>query len=162
MMKTTRKRSATNGDEAAHPLLGAAVALPDGGGAVLTGRLSTRAHPWPADHAVAGTAILPATAFPDLALSAAEATGVLSGVWPPPGAEPLDVAALYEGPAVQGYGYGPAFRGPRAVWRVGDAPPGERLERPVVVLYEHPSPASLVRCPHDELLPAGAGSGRGE
>ncbi|MCR6490471.1 type I polyketide synthase [Amycolatopsis sp. OK19-0408] len=52
---------------AAHPLLGATLALPDGG-LVATGRLSLRSHPWLADHVVLGTVILPATAYIDLAL----------------------------------------------------------------------------------------------
>ena len=52
-----------------HPLLGAAVELPDGG-LVLTGRLSLAAQPWLADHVVAGVPIVPATAFLDLALHA--------------------------------------------------------------------------------------------
>ncbi|MGC7097552.1 SDR family NAD(P)-dependent oxidoreductase [Amycolatopsis lurida] len=37
--------------------------------------------------------------------------------WPPPGAEVIDIADLYADLAGQGYGYGPAFRGLRAVWR---------------------------------------------
>nr|AAO65799.1 monensin polyketide synthase modules 5 and 6 [Streptomyces virginiae]ANZ52462.1 MonAIV [Streptomyces virginiae] len=58
------------------------------------------------------------------------ATGVLSpesarldtelgGVWPPAGAEPLDVDGFYAQAGEAGYGYGPAFRGLRAVWRHG-------------------------------------------
>ena len=39
--------------------------------------------------------------------------------WPPDGAVPADVAGLYAGLAADGYGYGPAFRGLRAVWRRG-------------------------------------------
>ncbi|MFE9750948.1 SDR family NAD(P)-dependent oxidoreductase [Saccharothrix saharensis] len=60
--------------DAGHPLLAAEIGLPDGG-AVLTGTLSTRAHPWLADHAVHGTAILPGTALLDLALHAGSRTG---------------------------------------------------------------------------------------
>ncbi|AXB48347.1 hypothetical protein A4R43_07910 [Amycolatopsis albispora] len=41
-------------------------------------------------------------------------------VWPPEGAERADVSGFYEQLAEQGYGYGPAFRGLRAVWRRGD------------------------------------------
>ncbi|WP_131743004.1 type I polyketide synthase, partial [Actinomadura roseirufa] len=41
------------------------------------------------------------------------------GAWPPPGAEPLDVAGFYERAEAAGYGYGPAFRGLRALWRRG-------------------------------------------
>ncbi|MGW3233850.1 SDR family NAD(P)-dependent oxidoreductase, partial [Kitasatospora sp. NPDC001095] len=58
-----------------HPLLGALVSLADDGGLLLTGRLSVRAHPWLADHAVAGTVLLPGTAFVELALRAADEAG---------------------------------------------------------------------------------------
>ncbi|MCW2869729.1 type I polyketide synthase, partial [Actinacidiphila oryziradicis] len=61
--------------EAGHPLLGAAVELPDDAGWLLTGRLSLRTHPWLADHAVAGAVLLPGTAFLDLALHAAARVG---------------------------------------------------------------------------------------
>ncbi len=60
------------------------------------------------------------------------AAGVLSAVpsggggsgfdfsaWPPPGAERAEIAGGYELLARAGYGYGPAFRGVRAVWRRG-------------------------------------------
>jgi acyl transferase domain-containing protein/acyl carrier protein len=57
-----------------HPLLGAAVDLPDGG-EVLTGSLSRTSHPWLADHAVGASAILPGTAFLDLALHVGSRTG---------------------------------------------------------------------------------------
>ncbi|MER6910433.1 SDR family NAD(P)-dependent oxidoreductase [Streptomyces sp. NPDC000594] len=59
---------------APHPLLDAVVELPDGG-AVLSGRLSLRTHPWLADHAVAGTAVLPGTGLLELALCAGRAVG---------------------------------------------------------------------------------------
>ncbi|WP_210748645.1 type I polyketide synthase, partial [Actinomadura latina] len=39
--------------------------------------------------------------------------------WPPPDASPVDVPDLYRDLAEQGYRYGPAFRGLRAVWRRG-------------------------------------------
>ncbi|MEO3768213.1 SDR family NAD(P)-dependent oxidoreductase [Streptomyces sp. B5E4] len=59
-----------------HALLGAAMELADGAGAVtFTGSLSLRTHPWLADHAVDGTVLLPGTAFVDLALHAGEHTG---------------------------------------------------------------------------------------
>ncbi|WP_433153606.1 type I polyketide synthase [Actinomadura nitritigenes] len=60
-------------EDARHPLLGAAVPLPDG--AVLTGRLSLRDHGWLADHAVAGTTVLPGSALVELALRAGAETG---------------------------------------------------------------------------------------
>ncbi|MBS2966925.1 SDR family NAD(P)-dependent oxidoreductase, partial [Actinocrinis puniceicyclus] len=61
--------------EPGHPLLGAAIELASGQLTVLTAQLSTRRQPWLADHAVAGTVLLPGTAFVDLALAAARRTG---------------------------------------------------------------------------------------
>ncbi|MET8544540.1 SDR family NAD(P)-dependent oxidoreductase [Kitasatospora sp. NPDC004799] len=55
-----------------HPLLGAAVALADRDGRVFTGRLLVQSHPWLVDHAVAGTVILPGTAFVELAVRAGD------------------------------------------------------------------------------------------
>ncbi|WBB80352.1 SDR family NAD(P)-dependent oxidoreductase [Micromonospora sp. WMMD882] len=40
--------------------------------------------------------------------------------WPPPAADPVDLTGLYERFAAGGFAYGPAFRGLRAAWRVGD------------------------------------------
>ncbi len=172
---------------AEHPLLGAVVERPDSGGVVLTGRLSTAIQPWLADHAVAGTVLLPGAAFVELVVRAADEAGcslieeltlaaplvlpttgavriqVIVGeaetagsrsvavyslpaqqdsgwivhaegalsvapappaadltVWPPVGAEPVDMTGAYDGLEERGYGYGPAFRGLRAVWRRGD------------------------------------------
>ncbi|MFE2530393.1 SDR family NAD(P)-dependent oxidoreductase [Streptomyces sp. NPDC059371] len=62
-------------DAADHPLLDAAVELPDAGGHLLTGLLSLQAQPWLADHAVLGTVLLPGTAFVELAAHAAAETG---------------------------------------------------------------------------------------
>ncbi|MFL6124226.1 SDR family NAD(P)-dependent oxidoreductase, partial [Actinophytocola sp.] len=58
-----------------HPLLGAAATLADNGGSVLMGRISPRTHPWLADHTVHGRTLLPATAFVDLAVRAADHVG---------------------------------------------------------------------------------------
>ncbi|QNP70787.1 SDR family NAD(P)-dependent oxidoreductase [Streptomyces roseirectus] len=55
-----------------HPLLGAAVELPDSDGLVFTGRLSLGAQPWLADHAVMGSTLLPGTAFVELAIRAGD------------------------------------------------------------------------------------------
>ncbi|MFE1558356.1 SDR family NAD(P)-dependent oxidoreductase [Streptomyces sp. NPDC058734] len=60
---------------ATHPLLGASVDLADGDGLVLTGRLSAETLPWAVDHAVAGTVLLPGTAFVELALRAGDEAG---------------------------------------------------------------------------------------
>ncbi|WP_449657206.1 type I polyketide synthase [Streptomyces boetiae] len=60
------------------PLLGAALAPAEPaepGGLVLTGRLSTRTHPWLADHRVGGAVLLPGTAFVELAVAAGDRTG---------------------------------------------------------------------------------------
>ncbi|KND44528.1 type I polyketide synthase [Streptomyces stelliscabiei] len=173
-----------------HPLLGTAVEVADTGDLVLTGSLSTRTHPWLADHAVSGVVLLPGTGFVELAVRAGDeadcprveeltlqaplvfdrdaavriqvrvgapddsgrrtlgvfsraedgagtpwtghATGVLAPAgsadpaahpygpaWPPAGAEPVPVDGLYERFADAGYGYGPAFHGLTAAWRLG-------------------------------------------
>ncbi|MET3988095.1 type I polyketide synthase [Streptomyces sp. PvR034] len=41
-------------------------------------------------------------------------------VWPPAGAQAVDIDGLYERLAATGYGYGPVFQGLRAVWRRGE------------------------------------------
>ncbi|RBM08410.1 type I polyketide synthase, partial [Streptomyces sp. PT12] len=174
-------------DATGHPLLGAAVTLADGGGLVLTGRLSPRVQPWLLDHVVGGVPLLPATALLDLALHAGARVGcelveeltlespialpedgglqlqVAVGApddagrraialysraedatewtrrcggtlapaadpapaegltaWPPPGAQPVDIDALFDRMADQGIDYGPAFHGLDAAWRDGD------------------------------------------
>ncbi|MFE7778355.1 type I polyketide synthase [Streptomyces sp. NPDC057445] len=62
---------------AAHPLLSAVMPSPEGGGVVLTGRISmqTAAQAWLADHNVMGMGLLPGTGFVELALRAAEEVG---------------------------------------------------------------------------------------
>jgi acyl transferase domain-containing protein/acyl carrier protein len=174
-----------------HPLLGAVIENPQGEALTFTGQISLQTHPWLADHAVAGTALLPGTAFLELALRAGaevgaetvdeltlhaplilpergavqiqaalaepdekgrrdlsihsriepaegegleewscNATGVLSpdaleppeplSVWPPSGAEPIDVSFFYDRLAEVGIDYGPAFQGLTAAWRLGE------------------------------------------
>ncbi|MCC4597096.1 SDR family NAD(P)-dependent oxidoreductase [Xanthomonas campestris pv. phormiicola] len=56
-----------------HPLLGAAVELPEGG-LLLTGTVGLGTQPWLADHAAAGVVLLPGTAFLDMLLHAASET----------------------------------------------------------------------------------------
>ncbi|MER5549618.1 type I polyketide synthase, partial [Streptomyces sp. NPDC002589] len=58
-----------------HPLLSAAVSVADSGAVVLTGRLSLRSHPWLADHRLADTAVVPSTAFLELAVRAGDQVG---------------------------------------------------------------------------------------
>ncbi|MEU9477997.1 SDR family NAD(P)-dependent oxidoreductase [Streptomyces sp. NPDC048191] len=74
-------RSASAGDvgtagleTTGHPLLGAAVPVAEGG-TLFTGRLATATAPWLADHAVAGTTLLPGTALVELALGAGHHLG---------------------------------------------------------------------------------------
>ncbi|MFI8952916.1 beta-ketoacyl synthase N-terminal-like domain-containing protein, partial [Streptomyces sp. NPDC053750] len=62
-------------ESSGHPLLGAAVALADSDGVVLTGRLSTASQPWLADHAVGGTVLFPGTGLVDLAIAAGDQVG---------------------------------------------------------------------------------------
>ncbi|MHC5905837.1 SDR family NAD(P)-dependent oxidoreductase, partial [Streptomyces sp. S6] len=54
-----------------------------------------------------------------LAVAAPEPLRDAAGLWPPDGAQALDVADLYGVLAASGHGYGPAFRGVRAAWRRG-------------------------------------------
>ncbi|NUS42409.1 MAG: SDR family NAD(P)-dependent oxidoreductase [Mycobacteriaceae bacterium] len=53
-------------DGVRHPMLSAAVWMPDSAGVHLSGLLSLREHPWLVDHAIGGTALLPGTAFVEL------------------------------------------------------------------------------------------------
>ncbi len=190
---------------AEHPLLGAALSVAvEQGAHVFSGRLSLETHAWLAEHAIDGTAIVPAAVIVELALAVGaelgaemlqeltteaplivrpggavqiqlgagkpdseghrafsfhsrpeegggewtrNATGVLAppssepaeperSSWPPPGAEPLAVEALYDRFADAGFEYGPIFQGLRSAWRHGDeilaevCLPGEPFERP--------------------------------
>nr|WCD56696.1 polyketide synthase [Streptomyces sp.] len=60
---------------ARHPLLGAVISRAGEDGIILTGRVSLRSHPWLADHAIAGTVLLPGTAFVELAVRAGDQVG---------------------------------------------------------------------------------------
>ncbi|MFJ1569957.1 SDR family NAD(P)-dependent oxidoreductase, partial [Streptomyces erythrochromogenes] len=62
-------------DAAGHPLLNASVELSDTEGMLFTSRLSLRSHPWLADHVVRGSALLPGTAFLELAIRAGDEVG---------------------------------------------------------------------------------------
>ncbi|MEY9891959.1 acyl transferase domain-containing protein/acyl carrier protein [Catenulispora sp. MAP5-51] len=62
-------------DNAGHPLLGAVVELPDTGGVVFTGTLSLSRQPWLRDHLIMGTALLPGSAFVELAVRAGDEVG---------------------------------------------------------------------------------------
>ncbi|MFC8715669.1 SDR family NAD(P)-dependent oxidoreductase, partial [Streptomyces sp. NPDC057197] len=184
--------STADGEQAAagvtvlgHPLLGGAVEQATGG-VTFVGELSLATHPWLADHAIRGTVVLPATAYIEMALYAADFTGgaeveeltltqplalepgdcvrvqltvgaadaagrraldvhtrrdgdwvlhatgsvteaaaagagATGPVWPPAGAEPVDLHEIYERVAERGYRYGPAFQRLRAAWTRGDS-----------------------------------------
>ncbi|MEV7006677.1 type I polyketide synthase, partial [Streptosporangium sp. NPDC051022] len=205
-----------------HPLLGAAVPLADGEGVVLTGRLSLATHPWLADHTVFDTVVVPGPAFLELAVHAADVTGLdtieelvlhtpliltsrdaahlqvivtgpgnLSGtrtvevysrpengsagwtrhasatlvegatevtgvsgpeddlaVWPPVGADPIEVETVYPALEEAGLRYGPAFRGLRAAWQRG-----EELFAEVALPEEYEEDAAGFRV-HPALLDA--------
>jgi acyl transferase domain-containing protein/NADPH:quinone reductase-like Zn-dependent oxidoreductase/acyl carrier protein len=55
-----------------HPLLAASVELASDGGLVVTGVMSLRMQSWLADHAIGGTAVLPGTAFVEMAIRAGD------------------------------------------------------------------------------------------
>ncbi|MER7708715.1 type I polyketide synthase, partial [Kitasatospora sp. NPDC097605] len=56
-----------------------------------------------------------------LSIGDSAAAGTDLAVWPPAGAEPVEVGDLYERFAEGGFGYGPAFQGLRQVWVADDA-----------------------------------------
>ena len=58
-----------------HALLGAVVELPASGGMVLTGRLSSSAQGWLADHAVGGVVVFPGAGFVELVIRAGDEVG---------------------------------------------------------------------------------------
>ncbi|MEU6556654.1 type I polyketide synthase [Streptomyces sp. NPDC046915] len=217
-----------------HPLLGAVVPLADTGATVLTGRISARSQEWLADHVIAGTTLLPGTAFVELALRAGEETGLTrldelimeaplvlpatgavalqivvdppaaggrrtiafhsrdedapadapwtrhaSGVlaaedaagarfeatvWPPRGAEAVDLTGLYDELAGQGYEYGPSFHGLKAVWR-GSGEAFAEVALPAEVAGQaggfglHPALLDAVLQSTDFAVPEQAGDG---
>ncbi|WP_444843239.1 SDR family NAD(P)-dependent oxidoreductase [Amycolatopsis kentuckyensis] len=67
--------SAAGLTSAGHPLLGAAVALADTDGVVLTGRLSLETHAWLDEHRLGDVATVPGTAFLELAIRAGDQVG---------------------------------------------------------------------------------------
>ncbi|WP_307822095.1 SDR family NAD(P)-dependent oxidoreductase [Streptomyces coffeae] len=89
-------------------------------------------------------------------------TGAVDGfaptVWPPEGAEPVELGAFYDRLAGAGYGYGPAFQGLTAVWRRGEETFAEvRLPDGVDTEGFGIHPALLDAALHAELLAGEAG-----
>ncbi|MFD7660293.1 type I polyketide synthase, partial [Actinosynnema sp. NPDC059797] len=93
-------------------VLQVAVGAPDD-----AGRRPVSVYSRPEDADVAWTRH--ATGFLDHAPAGARVPDLTE--WPPAGATPVDVDALYDDLAAAGYAYGPVFRGVRAAWRSGDA-----------------------------------------
>jgi acyl transferase domain-containing protein/acyl carrier protein len=69
-------------------------------------------------------------------------------VWPPRGAEELDVEFLYDHISEAGYDYGQAFQGLRRAWRLGEELFAE------IALGEEQAPAAMGFCVHPALLDA--------
>ncbi|MFG2197062.1 SDR family NAD(P)-dependent oxidoreductase [Streptomyces sp. NPDC048639] len=94
---------------AGHPLLGAAVTLADSSAVLSTTVLSTGAHPWLADHTVAGAVVLPTAAYLDFALHLGGRVGcdhlVELGQEQPlvlDGRAPVEIQAVLDGPGEDG------------------------------------------------------------
>ncbi|MBO0819824.1 MAG: acyltransferase domain-containing protein, partial [Nocardiopsaceae bacterium] len=88
-----------------HPLLEAVIQRADDEGILATGRLSAADHPWTDDHVVAGAALLPATAFADLARCVADHCGcggiaelVMEAPLPRPGRGDVRLQVTVSGP----------------------------------------------------------------
>ncbi|MGW4500208.1 SDR family NAD(P)-dependent oxidoreductase, partial [Micromonospora sp. NPDC004336] len=220
-------------DAAGHPLLGASVALAEARGHLFTGRLSTDAQPWLADHRVTDSVLVPGTGLVELCLRAGDelghpvldelvieapltlpaggatqvqvtvgaagddgrravtlhsrpadgpadgpwtrhASATLSAAqpaapappaeWPPRDARPVDLTGFYAGLAADGYAYGPAFQGLRAVWTSGDEvyaevelPAAQRLDADRYGLHPALLDAALHAAHFGGLAEAGAG-----
>ncbi|MFE0178054.1 SDR family NAD(P)-dependent oxidoreductase, partial [Streptomyces sp. NPDC059002] len=78
--------------------------------------------------------------------------------WPPSGARPLDIDALYASLAGRGYDYGPVFQGVRAAWHTADATYAEVLladEQQASAAEFGLHPALLDAALHAGLIPSG-------
>ncbi|WP_328391873.1 type I polyketide synthase [Nocardia sp. NBC_00416] len=83
-------------DDPDHPILGVATPIAGTGGWLFAGRLSTRTHPWLADHVLAGAAVVPGSVWVEIALAAGARVGAETvselRIHPPlPAAEVLDL-----------------------------------------------------------------------
>ena len=84
------------------------------------GRRQFTIHSRPHEAGLLADAVWTCHAVGALAPDAEPADMAWSQVWPPEGAEPLDLSQAYDSLTERGYGYGPAFQGLRAAWRRGD------------------------------------------
>ncbi|MEU4407092.1 SDR family NAD(P)-dependent oxidoreductase [Streptosporangium sp. NPDC023963] len=153
-------------DPAGHPLLGGVIEVADDESVVLTGVLSTKTHPWLADHVIEGVALLPATAFLELAFAACEHTGAervaeltLRAPLPLPEGEPVRVqvrvAAADESGSRRVTVYArPNGDDPAAAWTEHAAGLlGPAQESPAAAGLSWP-PAGAVAEPVDDAYPA--------
>ncbi|MDT0574324.1 type I polyketide synthase [Streptomyces sp. DSM 3412] len=72
------------------------------------------------DEGVEGQWTCHATGFLTVDSELQSQTQPLAGVWPPPGADRVDLVGVYEDLAAEGYEYGPLFQGLSSVWRRGE------------------------------------------
>ncbi|MFF1909814.1 SDR family NAD(P)-dependent oxidoreductase, partial [Kitasatospora sp. NPDC058218] len=85
-----------------------------------------------------------------------------AAVWPPVGAESLDVTGVYDRFAEAGFDYGPTFQGLRAAWRIGDDLFAEvALPEGVDPRAFGLHPALLDACLHASACVEGEARGRG-
>ncbi|MFD7507376.1 SDR family NAD(P)-dependent oxidoreductase, partial [Streptomyces sp. NPDC059850] len=89
------------------------------GAAAEDGRREVAAYTCPEDAGGLAEWVCHATGVLAPPATAPDQAAGLGGVWPPAGAEPLDIDGFYEQVRAAGYGYGPAFQGLTAAWRHG-------------------------------------------
>ncbi|MFF9788087.1 SDR family NAD(P)-dependent oxidoreductase [Streptomyces nigrescens] len=70
-----RTAAAVGAAAAEHPLLGAAVEIPDSEAVLFTGRLSARTHDWLTHHRIADSTVVPGSALVELAVRAGDEVG---------------------------------------------------------------------------------------
>ncbi|MFL6123598.1 SDR family NAD(P)-dependent oxidoreductase, partial [Actinophytocola sp.] len=130
-----------------HPLLPAAVTLADTDELVLTGRLSARTCPWVTDHVVAGSVLLPGTAFLDVVTAAGDHVG-LDHVAELTLLAPLTVPA-HGGTALQVHVGAPDDAGRRSVTVSSAADDAQWTQHAVATLDTAPAgePAGLTEWP---------------
>ncbi|GAA0223784.1 type I polyketide synthase [Cryptosporangium japonicum] len=116
-----------------HPLLPTAVSRADEDGWVLLGAVSTRTHPWLADHGVLGTTLMPGSAWAEMAGHAAATAGsatveelVLETPLTVPDGAPVDLQATV----------GPARDGRRPIHLYGRLPGGQWTRHATGVLSD--------------------------
>ncbi|MDG4750922.1 SDR family NAD(P)-dependent oxidoreductase [Micromonospora sp. WMMD718] len=163
------------GDEVGHPFLDemvieAPLTLPAGGATQVQvvvgagagdGRRPVTVHSRPAD-APAGQ---PWTRHASATLRADQpAVSPQLTVWPPPDTRPVDLTGFYAGLEADGYEYGPAFQGLRAVWTSGDEvyaevelPAAQRVDADRYGLHPALFDAALHAAHFGGLAGAGAG-----